>query len=95
MSRRRVGIFPIRRNDIVSRHHDEDDLSTASDFDIFHGPKFKNARCEATLEFLDVELRFRKDDIMVGDAVMAKNGYSQILWINVSEEAVKKVCSFL
>ena len=86
-----VGVSPIERKHILASYDGKEDPSTITDYEIFLSHKFRKARIDAAYDFLEIELKFDHDDIKVVNAEMCRNPYSGILWIEVTEGAVKKI----
>ena len=87
----KLGINPVKRRDIVYEYRGENDPNEASDFEVFYGKEFFHARCEASLKFLEVELLFSRSDIKIVNAVMSRNGYASIMWLELTEADVKMI----
>ena len=91
IARKKVGVWPVTAFDIREANNDNEDIFNATDDELFRDPKFANARCEAAINFLHLELKFNKNDILVVDAYMARDPETKILWIETTELSVKKI----
>ena len=86
-ARRRVGLFPIKINDIKQYINNVDDSGEL----IYKHEKFDMARREAANEFLVKELGFKDKEIITKECKMANNPESSILWIETEIDQVKNI----
>lgn len=85
----KIGLSPVTVAHV--RHFVSEESKHLVEIEQFNTPELKKTRIDAGIDFLYKELGFSKTDIKIKDAKLAPSSNATILWIEATEQEIKRI----